>query len=70
MECSTVKQLMTICEDCDETYCDACFAKQAAYWADYFGLRPDMTSAQRREQLQRMKPVMAADNEAATGDDE
>lgn len=57
------EQQQTVCVDCDEQYCDACFAREAAYWAKYFGLRPDMTREQRREQLQRMKPAMSEDNE-------
>lgn len=36
--------------------CDECFAREAAYWASYFGLRPGMTREQRRAQLEQFRP--------------
>ena len=40
----------------DGGYCPDCEAKVAAYWASYFGLRPDMTREQRRQQLEWFRP--------------
>lgn len=56
------------CPDCDShlppcgdegQLCPECFAKEDARMRRYFGLRPDMTPAQRREQLERMRPLGA-----------
>lgn len=38
--------------------CSACADREAAYWARYFGLHPDMSRAERRAQLERWRPFL------------
>lgn len=37
--------------------CDPCHYLEAQYWARYFGIRPGMTSQERRNQLEAMRPL-------------
>jgi hypothetical protein len=47
--------------------CSVCAAKEAATWADYFGLRPDMTREQRRAQMAAFAPPGRSDEEVCRG---
>jgi hypothetical protein len=43
--------------DIDAHVCDSCHFLKAQEWAAYFGIRPGMTSQQRRNQLEAMRPL-------------
>ena len=47
------------CNACDELLCDDCAAEAHRYWSAYFGLRDDMTKAERLKQLEAVRPLGA-----------
>jgi hypothetical protein len=50
-----------VCGD-EAGWCPACEEKADAYWRNYFGLRDSMTPPEQRAQVERFRPVSAADH--------